>query len=167
MEPRISQFTANKLAETQSFLRVALRNDDYVMDFDTRDADLRDIEAHYQAAGGEFWLLLSGREEAVIGCIGLERVNEDTLELKRFVVHEPVRGHGYGEKLLLTALNFAADAACNRIRATANDSQQAALSLLRKHRFHAIKRFSSDAKAQYFFEHRIQEKSSARASPQV
>ena len=69
-----------------------------------------------------------------------------------------MRDHGFGERMLLTALRFAEDSDCNRVRVYVESKQQAALQLLRKHRFHEIKRFNTNPQAEYFFEHRIQEK---------
>lgn len=158
MQPEITTFSPEKLAEVQTFLRVALRDDAYVMDFETRDVDLKDITLHYQNNGGQFWLLVAGSDQIVAGCIALERVNKDTLELKRFVVHQLMRDHGFGERMLLTALRFAEDSDCNRVRVYVESKQQAALQLLRKHRFHEIKRFNTNPHAEYFLEHRIQEK---------
>ena len=157
MEPVISPFKADKLEETQTFLRVALRDNEFAMDFNTRDSDLKDIAAHYQGGGGEFWLLLSGTDEVVIGTLGLERINADTLELRRFVIDEPMRNHGYGERMLKVAMDFAAGADCNRIRLSMGDNQHAAMHLLRRYRFHEIKRFNTDPKCEIFMEHRIQQ----------
>ena len=157
MEPVIAPFTPDKLEETQTFLRIALRDNEFIMDFATRDADLSDIAARYQQAGGEFWLLLSGTDQVVIGTLGLQRVNDDTLELRRFVVHEPMRNHGFGEKMLLTALDYAVRVRCNRIRLMLPAQQDAAMHLLKKHRFHIIKRFSDDPLSNCFMEHRIQQ----------
>ncbi|MFM1897083.1 MAG: hypothetical protein RLZZ385_2157 [Pseudomonadota bacterium] len=163
MLPVIEPFTADKLEETQRFLRVALRDDVYSLDLWTRDSDLQDIAAHYQRDGGQFWLLLAGADKSVVGCIGLERVNEDTLELRRFVVDEPLRNHGFGERLLVTAMNHALHADCKRIRLHIPGKTQAALHLLRKHRFHEIRRFNTDPRSVYFFEHWIQENPAATA----
>lgn len=157
MEPIIAPFEPEKLTEVQTFLRIALRDNAYVMDFETRDSDLKDIAANYQKNGGEFWLLLSGTDKVVIGCLGLQRINPDTLELRRFVVHEPMRNHGFGERLLKTALDYAAAADCNRIRVQMTVDQKAALKLLQKYRFHPITRFNSDENSEHFLEHRIQQ----------
>lgn len=157
MEPVIIPFRPEQLAEVQTFLRVALRDDRFRMDFETRDSDLKDIATHYQTRGGQFWVLLAGTAKAVIGCIALERVNNKTLELKRFVVDEPMRNHGYGERLLRTALNFAAAAECNRIRLYLTDRHEIARHMMKKFRFHEIKRYTDHEHALYFFEHRIQD----------
>ena len=136
----------------------------YPLDFDTRDSDLKDIAVHYQNKGGEFWLVLAGNGKSVAGCIGLERINDDTLELRRFVVQGAMRNHGFGERLLLTALGYAEQADCKRIRLHLPADSQAALHLLRKHRFHEIRRFNNDQRSAHFFEHWIQAGSVGRTA---
>jgi GNAT superfamily N-acetyltransferase len=76
-------------------------------------------------------------------------------------VDEPLRNHGYGERLLKAALQYATDANCNRIRLSLGKKQPAASQLLRRYRFHEIKRFNDDPKSERFLEHRIQQRSTA------
>lgn len=156
MNPTIEPFSDSQQEPTQSFLRVALRDDDYPLDFTTRDSDLQDIMSHYQNRGGAFWLLTVGEAKRVVGTLGLERVNEDTLELRRFVVDHPLRDKGFGERLLLTALRHAPTIGCRRIRVQVGPRSEAAIHLLGKHRFNEIKRFSTDPRSMRFFERWIQ-----------
>jgi GNAT superfamily N-acetyltransferase len=73
-----------------------------VMDFGEFDRDLADICAHYQDAGGEFWVIEKGG--LVTGCIGAVPAGADACELHRLYLLDSHRGKGWGRRLLETAL---------------------------------------------------------------
>jgi GNAT superfamily N-acetyltransferase len=70
------------------------------------DSDLNDIEATYFNRGGRFDVLLdtTGR---IIGTVGLNRVDEQTVELRKMYLHADMRGRGLGTRLLDHAISEA------------------------------------------------------------
>ena len=69
------------------------------------DADLADIEAHYQAHGGAFDVLEDAGQ--IIGSVGLHRIDEQTCELRKMYLYRNARGRGLGRRLLDHALQRA------------------------------------------------------------
>lgn len=84
-----------------------------VMDFAEFDRDLADICAHYQDAGGSFWVL--DEEGFVSGCIGATPAGFDSCELHRLYLLDSRRGKGWGRRLLETALAWCRAAGCARV----------------------------------------------------
>lgn len=76
--------------------------------------DLYDVEAHYLAGAGMFWVVLSNG--SVVGCAGLKPHGEEC-ELHRMYLLREFRGRGLGRKLLELALAHGRSAGCRRMRA--------------------------------------------------
>jgi putative acetyltransferase len=78
------------------------------------DADLRDLDASYHAAGGCFDVLIDA-DGHVIGTVGLARVSETTCELRKMYLARTARGQGRGRRLLEHALTRAAALGFTRV----------------------------------------------------
>ena len=78
------------------------------------DADLSDIEAVYEGAGGMFDVLTDGAG-AVIGTVAFFRVDSRTCELRKMYLARGARGRGLGRMLLEHALQRAAVLGFRRI----------------------------------------------------
>ena len=70
------------------------------------DADLNDIESTYVKPGGRFDVLVAS-DGAIIGSVGLHRVDERTIELRKMYLRSSHRGRGLGTTLLEHALTEA------------------------------------------------------------
>jgi len=70
-------------------------------------ADVFDIQRHYQQTGGNFWLAWD--KGHVVGCIGLLRVDSQVGVLKKFFTYPPYRGqpHHLGQRLFTTFMAYA------------------------------------------------------------
>lgn len=64
--------------------------------------DLFDFDAHYAPPRGGFWVLRAG--EAIVGSVGVERLDERRAELHRLYLDGARRGRGAGRALTETAL---------------------------------------------------------------
>ena len=84
----------------------------YTMDFEAFDRDLEDIERSYRDLGGEFWVLDDHGE--IVGCVGITPAEIETCEVHRLYLRGPLRGHGWGHRLLETALAWARSAGFRR-----------------------------------------------------
>ena len=101
-------------ANVEDLVFGALAEYDLRADPDGTDADLRDIEGTYPAAGGAFDLLVeeSGR---VVGSVGLFRVSPSTCELRKMYLLRSARGQGLGRRLLEHALARVGGLGCTRV----------------------------------------------------
>jgi putative acetyltransferase len=95
------------------------------------DADLDDLERHYFNRGGEFFVLTTP-DQTVIGCVGLYRVDETTLELRKMYLAAGWRGRGQGRRLLDHALARARALGAKRITLETAEVLQTALALYRR-----------------------------------
>ena len=78
------------------------------------DADLKDIEATYFARGGRFDVMMDGRDR-IIGTVGLFRIDDPTVELRKMYLVSSQRGQGLGRRLLDHAIAEARKLGCKRI----------------------------------------------------
>lgn len=76
-----------------------------LMDSQTIDKDLLDIQASYWQSGGMFYVLLD--KDRVIGTVALRCENERVFELCRMYLAEKFRGQGLGKGLLQFAIEQA------------------------------------------------------------
>jgi len=67
------------------------------------DADLWDIEAHYDAVGGVFFVLQTA-EGGIVGSVALAPMSDGGCELRKMYVARSHRGSGLGRLLLETAI---------------------------------------------------------------
>jgi RimJ/RimL family protein N-acetyltransferase len=75
--------------------------------------DLLQFDAHYTPPRGAFWVI---RDDArVIGCVGVERVDERTAELHRLYLDASVRGRGLGRVLVETVLAWTREHGLTRL----------------------------------------------------
>lgn len=70
------------------------------------DADLADIEASYFGEGGRFDVLVDSAG-AIVGSVGLHRIDSATVELRKMYLRPELRGQGLGKRLLDYALTEA------------------------------------------------------------
>merc|ERR1719409_2433896 len=71
--------------------------------------DLARIEEIYLKPGGNFWVLVDHRSgDQVVGCVGVEKLDDSTCELRRMSVAPGTRKAGLGLKLCRQVEEFAA-----------------------------------------------------------
>jgi putative acetyltransferase len=81
---------------------------------ESTDADLNDIELFYFKGGGRFDVLVN-RTGDIIGSVGLHRIDQQTVELRKMYLRSDERGKGLGTKLLDHALTESRRMGCTRI----------------------------------------------------
>lgn len=65
---------------------------------DAGDADLTDLEQHYDARGGCFELIEAGGQ--VVGVVGWRPAGDGVIELKKLYLASVARGHGLGRRAI-------------------------------------------------------------------
>lgn len=87
------------------------------------DTDIRDIPHVYEAF---FVIRDSGK---IIGMVGLKRIDDHTLEIKRLQVDTAHRGLGLGKQLMEHALNYVRKFGASRCRLDVSQTQTIAYKL--------------------------------------
>ena len=105
--------------------------------------DLRDIERHYIADGGGFWVALD-RQHRVVGTLGLQIKTAQIAVMKKFFVAAAWRGAGKGCASQL----FAALIAHARLRGVATVVLDTPSVATRSHRFYIRQGFTQIAAAE-------------------
>ncbi len=103
-------------------------------DPDGTDADLRDLEGHYTARGGAFDVLVDAAG-GIVGCVGLQRIDPVTCELRKMYLAKAVRGRGLGRRLLDHALARARVLGFRRVVLETNTVLVEAIALYRSQGF--------------------------------
>lgn len=75
-------------------------------DLDSKDADLKDIESSYFAAGGIFEVI-EGEHGKLLGTYGLFPLNDKQCELRKMYFLPEIRGLGLGKQVLERAIEHA------------------------------------------------------------
>ncbi len=97
------------------------------------DADLDDIDAHYNKAGGYFCVV--EHDGRVIACGGLLRHSEHRLELRKMYMRASYRGKGIGKALLEHLIAEARTLAAREIVLETAQVLQSALALYKAYGF--------------------------------
>ncbi|GAA3400963.1 GNAT family N-acetyltransferase [Paenibacillus hodogayensis] len=90
----------------------------------SREADLRDIEGNYLAAGGEFWVGEADGELIATGAF--HKTSEDTAEIKRMLVTPDRQRGGCGRLLLNKLEERAREQGCAMLHLDTTEEQTAA-----------------------------------------
>ena len=98
--------TAADVPDVLALLARIWREYTFVWAPDVEFPDLFAFDAYYAAPRGAFWVV---RDDAarVVGCIGVDRVDERTAEIHRLYLDAHLRGRGLGRTLVETALAWA------------------------------------------------------------
>ena len=75
-------------------------------DLDSKDADLKDIEASYTQSGGVFEII-EGKGGKLLGTYGLFPLNDRSCELRKMYFLSEIRGFGLGREVLDRAVGHA------------------------------------------------------------
>ena len=108
---------------------------------------------HLDSVFDRFWCLVS--EGTVVGTVGIQRLDDETAELKALYLSEDLRGKGFGYKLLDTAVNYAKDHGYRRVVLDSMSKYENASRLYRNYGFRAIPRYNENRYADVFMELRL------------
>ena len=92
-----------------------------------------DPEAAIVAPGGQIFFVMD--EEGVRGTCAVIRHDGETFEIAKMAVEPAARGRGYGDRLMVAAIDFARSARARRLMLVSNTRLASALALYRKHGF--------------------------------
>lgn len=101
---------------------------------DSTDADLKDLEGNYLQDHGSFDVLLNDNS-AIIGTVGILRLDEGKCELRKMYLKANERGKGYGKLLLEHGLRKARELGYRRVILETASVLKEAITLYRKYGF--------------------------------
>ncbi len=87
----------------------------------------------------------------VVGCGGLQRVDDATGEIKRMWIHPDWRGQGIARRLLAELVASASSVGCRRVVLDTNRSLTEAVALYESAGFHRIERYNDNPYAHHWF----------------
>jgi DNA-binding MarR family transcriptional regulator/GNAT superfamily N-acetyltransferase len=95
--------------------------------------------------------LVARNDEEVIGCGGVQRVDEATAEIKRMWIHQDWRGDGLGTRLLVALEAMAAKRGHRRVVLDTNRALTEAIRLYGRCGYDAIPRYNDNPYAHHWF----------------
>jgi GNAT superfamily N-acetyltransferase len=100
------------------------------------------------------WLVayLNGR---AVGCGGLQRLDDETCEIRRIYLDQRARGRGIGRALLTQLEDHATRLGYRRVRLTTGDAQPEALGLFRSRGYEEIAPFSDGVFTRHWMEKQL------------
>lgn len=104
--------------------------------------DLDDVQETYFDSGGTFLAVLDG--EQVIGSGALQKVDSNTVELKRMWLLEAYHGQGIGYRLINQLFSFSRGRGMSRIILQTSPEQVRAINFYRKIGFYEIPCYNDD-----------------------
>ncbi len=90
--------------EIKNLIFTILRDYGLSPDPSSTDIDLSDIETHYFKNGGTFEVLIDTTKQSIIGTVGLWRIDDDNVELRKMYLDKNYRGNGLGRYLIEHAI---------------------------------------------------------------
>jgi len=108
MEVRFRRATNADCGIAQQVVDRALRDYGLHLVLELGDRDLADLEAHYDARGGQFELLETA-DGVVVGVVGWRPASDEVMELKKLYLTAAARGHGLGRRALQRVIDAARD----------------------------------------------------------
>ena len=121
----------------------------FTLDFEKRDADLNDIEAHYPADCAWFVVLWDVKSDQLAGTVALKPVKneaKDVIELGRLYMYPQYRGQGLGGTLMRLAIEKAQALGYRRMVLETHSSMTEAIALYEKLGFRRTPPFSEAGK---------------------
>jgi putative acetyltransferase len=135
----IRDFRRQDAAEVRELVFGVLAEFGLAPDHAGTDVDLSDVELHYQARGGGFWVVEDGRGRVVGTCgLWLDPDKPGRCELRKMYLSPDWRGRGLGRLLLETALDHARTASRRRVELETNRAMTAAIALYESYGFREI-----------------------------
>lgn len=89
--------------------------------------------------------------ESTVGCGGLQRIDDDTAEVKRMWIHPDWRGLGMGKRLLAHLEEVAAQQGRSTVILDTNEVLIEAVSMYRRAGYHPTERYSENPYAHHWF----------------
>jgi N-acetylglutamate synthase-like GNAT family acetyltransferase len=86
--------------------------------------------------GGQIFFVVSQGE--VLGTCAVVRLSDQVFELAKMAVRSDARGRGYGDLLIVSAIQFATEAGAERLILLSNTRLHPALALYEKHGFKSV-----------------------------
>lgn len=131
-DPAFRPATKGDEAAVRSLIFSVLREYGMEPSPQTIDLDLYDIEGYY--AGGAFEVLVEGAG-ALMGTLGLKRLDETRCELRKMYLERKHRGKGYGRRLLDRAIARARELGFSRIELETASVLKEAIALYERYGF--------------------------------
>jgi GNAT superfamily N-acetyltransferase len=113
------------------------------------------VEPSELAPPGGVWLV-AYRAGRPVGCGGLQRLDEETAEVRRIFLDEAARGYGIGRALLAQLEMQANRLGYQRVRLTTGDAQPEALGLFTSAGYGEVSPFTTGAFTRHWMEKRLQ-----------
>ena len=117
------------------------------------EKDLLNIPQEYQAAGGEFWVVLDDADE-VVGTAALRPINQTEAEFGRLYLDHAYRGKGIGQDLVNRGVSKAQESGFEVIKLDTSKKLKQAYGLMQKVGFKTT-RCLDDANQTVFMEMRL------------
>ena len=118
--------------------------------FHSWDALEGDVPAYAVSAGGAF--VLARSDEAVVGCGGLVRIDDQTAEIKRMWVHPAWRGGGVAWRLLSAIEENARESGYRRVVLDTNPTLVEAIAMYKRAGYRPTPRYNDNPYAGHWFE---------------
>lgn len=136
-------------ALTEYFTELAAR---FPEGFDVAGA-LDDAAARFLPPEATF--LLAVRDGETVGCGALERLDDDTVELRRMWVSPGARRQGVGTFLMKVLENEAVEMGCTSVVLDTHGSLREAIAMYHRHGYHEIADYNGNPNAQHWFAKRL------------
>ena len=108
----------------------------YKYDGGSSENDLENFAFVYQQPGSNFFVISDGVN--IVGTVGLMKISDDVVKLRKMYVNSRLRGQGYGLQLLKTAVLEARSIGYKKIRLETTYVMERAILLYTKFGFSAI-----------------------------
>ncbi|MDR1785567.1 MAG: GNAT family N-acetyltransferase [Spirochaetaceae bacterium] len=128
--------TAGEITQAKGLILDYLRWLDMDLSFQEIDAELAVFPGRYNPPEGAF--IVAKRGGAVVGCVGIKKLEEGICEMKRLFVRDDCKGKGVGQGLVETIIRAARERGYKRMRLDTLSFMERAIRLYRAQGFYGI-----------------------------
>jgi ribosomal protein S18 acetylase RimI-like enzyme len=129
--------TAEEIQGAKNLIIEYVRWLDHDLDYQNIDYELNNFPEKYKEPEGAFIVAKDGN--AVIGCVGIRKLEENICEMKRLFVNDHYKGLGIGRKLVEKIIEEAKTKNYKKMRLDTLSTMEAALKMYYKNDFYKIK----------------------------
>jgi ribosomal protein S18 acetylase RimI-like enzyme len=127
----------NEIIKTKELILEYIEWLNHDLSFQNINAELGRFPEKYSEPNGIF--IIAIKDDNVIGCVGLKKMDDKTCEMKRLFVTDNYNGKGIGKKLVEKIIEEAKVKNYEKMRLDTLDTMKTALKIYRKNGFYEIK----------------------------
>jgi len=135
----ISELEENDIVEVKKLIQEYINWINIDLSFQDIETEMFTFPGKYQKPDGIF--LVAKYENAIVGCVGYRKINNEICEMKRLYVKDEYKGKGIGASLIKEVMKSAKNQGYRKMRLDTLEKMESAIKLYKRYGFHEIEQY--------------------------